>query len=137
MRKAFVAGVVSLGLLVGCNSSNIPPYVQPTAAEFCTSLVDDHKLLGKKRIKRYSRCLSEAKQPLAKAAPQMTQVASSNTSNKISGEALMRMGGAMYSCAIHGTTPDPVTGICSPPPPRQQGNVYDNSGRLIGTYVEN
>ena len=52
-------------------------------------------------------------------------------------EALMRMGTAGYSCAIYGTTPDPVTRICSPPPPRQQGNVYDNSGRLIGTYVEN
>ena len=57
--------------------------------------------------------------------------------SNIDGKALMRMGAARYSCAIHGTTPDPVTGICSPPPPRQQGNVYDNSGRLIGTYVEN
>ena len=67
----------------------------------------------------------------------VTQRQNTPTRSRMSGEALMRMGAAMYSCAIHGTTPDPVTGICSPPPPRQQGNVYDNSGRLIGTYVEN
>ena len=136
MRKAFVVGVVSLGFLVGCNSSNIPPYVQPTAAEFCTSLVDDHKLLGKKRIKRYSRCLLEAKQPLAKAAPQMTQVASSNTSNKISGEAWIKWGSAI-SCQGMGGFFNHNTGDCTLPQQPTRGNMYDTSGRLIGTYVEN
>ena len=51
----------------------------------------------------------------------------------MSGEALMRMGGAMYSCGIHGTTPDPVTGICSPPP--RHGNKVTCMIILVGSLA--
>ena len=121
MRNVLVVGVFSLGLLVGCNSTTYTSKAQGV----CERIL---------KIEEYLAC---------KKAPESFSAATQMIPNKVSkksnidGGALMRMGAAGYSCAIHGTIPDPVTGFCSPPPPRQQGNVYDNSGRLIGTYVEN
>ena len=122
MRKVFVAGFVSLGLLVGCMNTNN----NQTAAE----------RLGT------SRYLCETDQGIQDETPEMTacmtkMMNQQTSNNRMSGEAMIRVGGAMYSCAIYGTRPDPITGICSPPPPKQEGNVYDKSGRHIGTYVEN
>jgi len=121
MRNVLVLGFVGFGFLLGCNSTTYTAKPQGV----CERIL---------KIEEYLAC---KKSPESfSSATQMIPNKVSKKSN-IDGEALMRMGSAMYSCAIHGTTPDPVTGICSPPPPRQQGNVYDNSGRLIGTYVEN
>ena len=137
MRSVLVVGLVGLGLLTGCMNNN---YDQASARETAERIGTFRYLCENEQgiqdeTPEMTACITKMNQQTPRNV--VTQRQNTPTRSRMSGEALMRMGGAMYSCAIHGTTPDPVTGICSPPPPRQQGNVYDNSGRLIGTYVEN
>ena len=137
MRNVLVLGFVGFGFLLGCMNNN---YDQASARETAERIGTFRYLCENEQgiqdeTPEMTACITKMNQQTPRNV--VTQRQNTPTKSRMRGEALMRMGGAMYSCAIHGTTPDPVSGICSPPPPRQQGNVYDNSGRLIGTYVEN
>jgi hypothetical protein len=56
--------------------------------------------------------------------------------SNIDGEAWIRMRSAI-GCQGWGGMLNHNTGHCTLPQQPRFGNVYDNSGRLIGTYVEN
>ena len=140
MRNVLVLGFFGFGFLLGCMNNN---YDQASARETAERIGTFRYLCENEQgiqdeTPEMTACITKMNQQTPRNVVTHQQTPRSVvTQRQNNGEALMRMGAAMYSCAIHGTTPDPVTGICSPPPPRQQGNVYDNSGRLIGTYVEN
>jgi hypothetical protein len=120
MRKAFVVGAVSLVFLVGCNSTTYTSKPQGV----CERIL---------KIEEYLAC---KKSP--ESFSSATQMISSKVSKKsnIDGEAWIRMGSAI-GCQGRGGTFNHNTGQCTLPQQPRIGNVYDNSGRLIGTYVEN
>ena len=150
MRKTLVAGFVLVGLFSGCMSEMDPALKRQydldayrwqcennagikdntPEMEVCIQQKDEGRF-----VQKMSQSDSEKTVYVEPDSPRGT-TPRRVTNNQMSPDAMIRMGGAMYSCAIYGTTPNPVTGVCLPPPPRQSGTVYDNSGRLIGTYVE-
>lgn len=134
VHKTLVAGFVGIGLLAGCLSApNGQASISgPEQRAFCKGLADDLKLSGEKWKNRYSRCMST----MAQSHVRTQSASQSAANNQISGEAWMRMGSAM-TCQSRGGIPNYSTGDCTLPQQRRVGNVYDNSNRLIGTYVEN
>ena len=120
MRKAFVVGIVSLSFLVGCNSTTYTSKPQ----EVCERIL---------KIEEYLACKQSPES--FSSATQMIPNKVSTRSN-IDGEAWIKMGSA-FSCQGRGGTFNHNTGHCTLPQQPRQGNMYDTSGRLIGTYVEN
>jgi hypothetical protein len=130
MRTVLVVGFLGFALS-GCDPSNEVTYA-PDPHEACKHLIDDKNITDASR-KAYSACIKtpEALTPV----PQMPSNNVSKRSN-IDGEAWIRMGSAI-GCQGRGGTFNHNTWHCTLPQQPRIGNVYDNSGRLIGTYVEN
>lgn len=139
MHKTLVAGFI-IGLLSGCmNTNNNDAYNRETAERKGTFR---YLCENEKGVQDETPAMDDCMSTMARETPRKITSPGVNkkyrtANNQMNNDALFRKGMAMYSCGIYGTIPDPVTGVCSPPPPRQTGDLYDNSGRHIGTYVEN
>lgn len=137
--KSFVAGFVLVGLFAGCmKQNNHDAYNRETAERLGTfRFLCENEQGVQDQTPEMADCMMQ----MGRETPRKITSSGSNqeyraVNNQMSGEAWIKMGSAM-TCQSRGGIPNYSTGDCTLPQQRRVGNVYDNSNRLIGTYVEN
>jgi hypothetical protein len=123
MRKALVAGVVGLGLLVGCTTAEERASMQ--AQERAVALAAFRLTCSEYGFKDNTQEMAQCIQKLDRETIKR---------KKETAEYWMRQGQAM-SCRSSGHSFNELTGECTPPPQQEarSGTIFDNNNNRIGT----